>query len=454
MTFTMDYTVFGYITGVCVMTSVLFGLAPAVYASRVDLAQTLKESLRTSTGAAGQLVLRALVVAEVSLALVLLVAAGLMVRSFQTLAGMSADLEHGNVLTMQIGFGGSKYIESAPRVAVLEQLEPALVGTSGVEAVALASTLPLWFAPQWRFELDGQAASIDPNDRPAVAGVEVSSQYFDVLGVPLLRGRTFTASDGRQGEKVAIVNRRFVDRYWPGQDPIGKQIRLVRESAWEDTRQTPVRVIGEVADVKQNSGPNSNPGELEAVLYVPLLQDQQARQTLILARTRGDAHALANPLRASIQKVIDVSVNRVLTLPEHFAEVRWFNRVFGLLFVIFAVIGSVLAAIGIYGVISYAARQRTHEIGIRGALGAERQTIVALIVREGVKLSLAGLVIGLLAVLAITRVMRSFLIGVTPTDPLTITIVFVVLVVIAALASYVPARRAASVDPVRAFRTE
>jgi predicted permease len=329
------------------------------------------------------------------------------------------------------------------------------VSTPGVEAVALASTLPLWFTPQWRFELDGQPASVDPNDRPAVAGVEVSSHYFEVLSVPLLRGRAFTASDGRQGDKVAIVNRRFVDRYWPDQDPIGKQIRLVRESAWEDTRQTPVRVIGEVADIKQNSGPNSNPGELEPVLYVPLLQDQQARQTLILARTRGgDAHSLANPLRASIQKVIDVSVNRVLTLPEHFAEVRWFNRVFGLLFVIFAAIGSVLAAIGIYGVISYAARQRTHEIGIRGALGAERHTIVTLIVREGVKLSLAGLVIGLLAVLAITRVMRSFLIGVTPTDPLTIAIVFFVLVAIAALASYLPARRAASVDPVRALRIE
>jgi predicted permease len=413
----------------------------------------LKESARGTTGAAGQLLLRALVVAEVALALVL-VAAGLMIRSFQTLAGMSADLEHSNVLTMQIGFGGSKYIESAPRVAVLEQLEPALASTPGVEAVAFASTLPLWGAPQWRFELDGQAASVDPNDRPAVAGVEVSSQYFDVLGVPILRGRAFTTIDGRQGERVAIVNRRFVDKYWPGQDPVGRRIRLVRETAWEDTRQVPIMVIGEVADIKQNSGPNANAVESEPVLYVPHLQDQQSRGTVILARTRGDAHSLTNPLRTSIQKIIDVSVNRVLTLPEHFADVRWFNRVFGSLFVIFAIIGSTLAAVGLYGVISYAARQRTHEIGIRSALGAQHNTIVNLIVRQGLKLSLVGLAIGFVSALLITRVMRSFLIGVTPTDPLTIGIVSVVLAAIAALASYVPARRAASVNPIDALRTD
>jgi predicted permease len=454
ISFTMDYSVFAYLSAICVTTSVLFGLAPALHASKIDLSHTLKESARTTDGARARWLSRALVVVEVSLALVLLIGAGLMIRSFQKLADMSSSLENHRVLTMNVMFSGGKYITREPRVAILERLEPELTNTFGVDAVALASSLPLWWAPQWSFELEGEQAPLDLNQRPAVAGLEISHRYFDVLGVPVLRGRAFSATDGRQGERVAIVNRSFVDEYWPRQDPIGKRIRVARESLREDTGQVWMSIVGEVGNIKQNSGTNANQAEMEPVIYVPYLQDQEARMVMILARAQGDAHALAGPLRSSVQKVIDLSVNDVKTLPEHFARVRWFIRIFGSLFAIFAVLGALLAAVGIYAVIAYGVSQRTHEIGIRAALGAERTTIVRPIVIEGLRLAAVGLAVGLAAAFAVTRVMQSFLIGVTPTDPLTIVSVSVALAAVAAAASYVPARRAATVNPVRALRAE
>jgi putative ABC transport system permease protein len=348
ITFTMDYHVFAYLAGISLGTSVLFGLAPALHASRADLSHTLKEGARGSGGGHTRFLSRLLVVSEVALALVLLTGAGLMIRSFQKLSDMSTGLERDDVLTMNIAFTGGKYIPREPRVAVLERMEPALVNTPGVEAVALASTLPLGWATEWRFDLEGSQAASDPNQRPAVIGVEISSQYFSVLGVPMLRGRAFTAHDGQQGDRVAIVNRRFVSKYWPGQDPVGKRISLVRENAWEDTHQQSLTVVGESADIKQNSGINSNQAEMEPVIYVPYLQDQDAKAVAIIARTKGgDAHVLTAPLRNAVQKVNDMSVNRVLTLREYFASMRWFMRVFGSLFAIFAMIGVTLAAVGI-----------------------------------------------------------------------------------------------------------
>jgi putative ABC transport system permease protein len=453
MTFTMDVRVFVYVGAVCAVTSVLFGLAPAVHASKVDLGHTLKDAARGITAGRSRWTSHLLVVTEVSLALVLLVGAGLMIRSFQTLSSMSAGLEDEHVLTMTIPLTGSKYVDRKARIAVLERLEPELLNTAGVEEVALASSLPMSWAPQVRIDLDDRE-SADPDDRPAVASVEISSQYFDVLGVPLLRGRTFQTNEGRQGEKVAIVNRRFVDEYWSGQDPIGRRIRIFLESSYEDTRQAWVTVVGEAGNIKQSSGAYPNLAEMEPVIYVPYLQDQESRALAVLGRARGDAHALAAPLRNAVQKVADLAVDPILTLPEYFARTRWIMRVFGTLFAIFAVIGLLLAAVGIYAIIAYAVKQRTHEIGIRAALGASQGSIVRLVVTQGLKLSVVGLALGLVATFAVTRVMRGFLIGVTPTDPVTIVTVSVLLSVVAVIASYLPTRRTAAVDPVIALRAE
>jgi predicted permease len=453
MTFTMDAGVFAYVAGICAATTVLFGLAPAIHASKVDLSHTLKEGGRSATASRGRWISRSLVVTEVALALVLLIGAGLMIRSVQTLAALSAGLDDDRVLTMNIALSGGKYIDKKARIALLERLEPELLNTPGLEAVALASTLPQWGTAPVQFDLDGND-SVDPKDRQTVGNVEISTQYFDALGVPLLRGRTFEINEGRQGERVAIVNRLFVERFFGGQDPIGRRIRIYRESACEDPRQAWVRVVGEAANIKQNA-PNSDQSEMAPLVYTPYLQDQEARFINIVARSaQQDAHALAVPLRDSIQKVADLSVNQVFTMPEHFERVRWFSRLFGTLFGIFAAIGAVLAAVGLYAVIAYGVTQRTREIGIRSALGASRRNIVGLIVNQGLKLSVIGLVVGLLAAFGVTRFMRSYLIGVTPTDPTTVVVMFILLGAVAIVASYLPARRAAAVDPVIALRSE
>jgi putative ABC transport system permease protein len=450
MTFTMDYKVFVYLAAICLATSFIFGLAPALHVSKVDISQSLKDGARGSTSGRAGILSRVLVVSEVSLALMLLVGAGLMVRSFMKLQEMSAGMNNPKVLTMSLFFSGGKYLVPEPRIAILERLEPELVNTPDVETVALASTLPLGWAIPWRIDLDGHTPPADPNDRPLVAGIEISPQYFEVLGVPVLRGRTFAGNDGRQGDKIAIVNRFFSEKFWGGQNPVGKRIGIIRETKPELW----VTVIGEVADVKQNVWPNQDLGAIEPVVYVPYLQDQEARWMAILAKTKGDAHALTVPLRNAIQRVNDMAVNDVYTLPEHFARTRWFNRVFGALFVIFAGIGLILAAVGIYAVMAYGVSQRTQEIGIRMALGAQLSSIMKLILTRGLLLASIGVAIGLVGSFAVTRLMTKLLIGVKPTDPATFAVVALILIVVAAFACFIPARRAASVNPILALRAD
>lgn len=448
--FSMDYTVFLYLAAICVVTTVLFGLAPALQASKVELSHALKEGARGTGGGHTRYLSRILVVSEVSLALVLLVGAGLMVRSFLHVYRLGTGSENEKVLTMRINFNGGGYLDAEPRIKILERLEPELRRTPGVETVALASSLPQDWAMPWQFDLDGQSPPADPNDRPSVTGVEISSEYFGVLGVPLLRGRSFEPNEGRNGNKVAIVNQRFVNRYWPGQDPIGKRINIVRFNKSERW----VTVVGEVTDVKHKTWPNPNESEMEPTIYVPYLQDQEGRWIAILASTKGDAHSLAVPLRSAVQRVADLAVRDVMTLPEHAAKERWFTRLYGSLFAIFALIGIVLSAVGIYAVMSYSVSQRTQEIGIRMALGAQPQSVLKLVLGQGFKLAAIGVSVGLAGSYAITRVMAKLLIGVQPTDPATFIAVALLLTTISLIACYLPARRATRVDPMLALRSE
>ncbi len=325
---------------------------------------------------------------------------------------------------------------------------------------ALASSLPLsWGAFDSQFELDGQPPAA-PSQRPSVFGLEISPKYFQVLGIPLLRGRTFAPDEGRDGKTAVIVNQRFAHKYWPGEDPIGKRLRVVpaaelapgqqAQSALE-TEQPWLTVVGEVVDVKQA---NLDRAEMDPVIYVPYRQTMVTRAINILARTQGDAHSLAAPLRRVVQRINDqMPVIEVMTLPEHLARSRWFLRVFGVLFAIFAAIGLVLASVGIYAVIAYSVSQRTQEIGIRMAFGAQPNGILRLVMGQGLKLALIGVAIGLAGSLAVTRVMASVLYGVSATDPATLAIVAVLLAGVALLASYIPARRAARVDPMLALRS-
>jgi predicted permease len=463
MDFSIDYAVVAYLALICVATSILFGIAPALHVTKVDLTRSLKEGSRGSGGGRARFLSRILVVGELSLALILLAGAGLMIRSFVKLYQMSAGLSNEKVLTATVFLSGGKYLVPEPRLAFLERLEPELEAIPGVESTAMASNLPLWGGFNWQLELDGQAPPADPNERPTVMGLEISTQYFKVLGIPVLRGRTFTPDEGRDGKAVVIVNRRFAGKYWPGEDSIGKRLRVSfptpgaggrsGERAVIEREQPWLTVVGEVVDVKQG---NPNQEEPESIVYVPYRQTQQTRAVALLAKTTGgDAHALTVPLRNAVHRVnSELPLIDVLTLPEHFARVRWFIRLFGSLFAIFAAIGLVLASVGIYAVMAYSVTQRTQEIGIRMALGAQRSGILKLIVGRGLLLAAVGVVLGLAGSFAVTRVMANLLIGVSPTDATTFTAVAAVLTVVALLACYIPARRAARLDPMLALRTE
>ena len=465
MDFAIDYTVVGYLALICIATSVLFGLAPAMHVSKVDLNRSLKEGSRGSGGGRARYLSRTLVVGELALALVLLTGAGLMIRSFVKLYQMSAGLNNEKVLTATMLLSGARYLTPAPRMALLERLEPELAAIPGVESIALTSNLPLWGAYNWQLELEGQTPPADPLERPSVYAVEVSTQYFQVLGIPVLRGRTFTAEDGRNGDGVVVVNRRFADKYWPEQEAIGRRLRVSvpnssaggpggERSAMEG-EQPWLTVVGEVADVKQT---NSDETELDPLIYVPYRQTQQSRGFTILAKSNGgDPRTLTTPLRTAVGRInSELPLIDVLTLPEHFARTRWFIRLFGSLFAIFAAIGLVLASVGIYAVMAYSVTQRTQEIGIRMALGAQQSSILKLIVGRGLLLAAIGVALGLAGSFAVTRVMvtANLLVGVSATDPLTFAAVAALLTAVALLACFIPARRAARVDPNLALRTE
>jgi putative ABC transport system permease protein len=452
--FSIDYEVFGYLAAICCAASFLFGLAPALHMTKVDLSSTLREGARGSGSKHSRILSRGLVVTELALALVLLVAAGLMIRSFLNVQRMSANFEDDRVLTMWVFMSGATYLTPEPRISFLERLDLELQSISGA-TVAMASTLPLNGTFTWQFELEGRPV-IDVKDRPSALGLEITPRYFDVLGLPIVQGRSFGSQDGRAGRSALIVNQLFAKKYWPGEDPIGKRIRMTREEG--DLRsgnidQPLLSVVGVVPDVKQNWDLNA---ALEPVMYVPYRQGQMARGMVIMARSMGgDAHSLTPTVRGAVQKVNSaMPVIDVLTLPEHFQRIHWFQRVFSILFAIFACIGLLLAVIGIYAVMAYSVSQRTRELGIRIALGGQRRSILALVVAHALRLSMIGVAIGLAGCYAVTRVMTSLLVGVPPTDMFTFTTVAVGLAGVAVFASYVPARRASRLDPVVALRAE
>jgi putative ABC transport system permease protein len=452
--FSMDYSVFAYLAGVCIATGFLFGLTPALQISKVDLSSTLKEGTRGSGGTHARLLSRGLVVAELALALVLLVAAGLMTRSFLKLQAMGAAFDNNNILAAWVYMPGAPYLTPPPRIAFLERLEAELQNISGAK-IAMTSALPMGGAASWPFEAEGKPV-LDPKDRPSAVGLEITPEYFEVLGIPILRGRTFDPSEGRGSRSVVIINQAFANKHWPGEDAIGKRVRMIRDA--KDLRSAAIEnplstVVGLVPDVKQNWDPNV---PLEPVMYVPYHQGQSARAMAIVARpSGGDALSLTPLVRSALQKANNsIPLLDPMTLSEMLARNRWFQRVFSIIFAIFGAVGLFLAVVGIYGVLSYSVSQRTQEIGIRVALGGQRGSILKLVVGHALKLALLGVVIGIAGSYAATRVMKSVLIGVSPTDTTTFIAVAAALIAVAVIASYIPARRASRLNPVQALRAE
>jgi predicted permease len=444
----MDFSVFAYLTAISVGTSLLFGLAPALQLSKLDIIDALKEGGRGSAGGRRtRWFSAALVVTQITLAMVLLAGAGLMIRSFLKLYEMHSVMDAASALVMRLNLLDAKYPKPEDRLSFYDRLRPRLKSVPGVEQVAIASHLPIAGSFSWRFELEGQPP-VEDEKRASVSGVVISPEYFQAVGVPLLRGRAFTESDGLAGKESAIVNQRFANQYWPGQEPLGKRVRLLKQG---QPQQPWLTVVAVSPDLRQN---DPNRAEVTAVIYVPYRQDA-SRSMGVIARTRVTPASLASAFRKELQQLDrDMPAFTLQPLTTMFEQQRWGLRVFGTLFVVFAVIALVLSAVGIYAVVAYSVSRRTQEIGVRMALGATGRGVLAMVLWQGLRQLAIGLVLGLAAALAVTRVLSGILVQVKANDPVTFASIGGLLAAVSVVACWMPARRAMRVDPVVALRHE
>ncbi len=447
--FRMDFTVFAYLFGVCVVTGILFGLAPAIQLSKVDLNSTLKEGGRGSSGGARTRYLSGfLVVTEVALSLVLLVGAGLMIRSFLNAYDRTSGMHAERYLTMRLALPDKKYPDAGARTRFYDQLEARLGSVPGVESAAIVTHLPMQGAFDWKFEIEGQAP-VEEGKKSNVLTIITSPGYFETMGVPLVRGRAFTNTDGLPDKGAAIVNRRFAAKYWPGEDPLGKRLRVLWDTAPGVDRPW-LTVVGVSQDFRQRLDRD----DFEPTIYVPY-RAKPVGGYAILVRAGVSPTSLTSALRKEIRAIDgELPVFGVATLQETFLQQQWPFRVFGTLFALFALIALLLSSVGLYAVMSYSVTRRTQEIGVRLAMGASSGNILLLVLSHGLRQLGIGLAIGLAGAFGLARVLKSILVGVTPTDPTTFVAISVVLIVVGVRACWLPARWAMKMDPTMALRYE
>jgi predicted permease len=451
--FTMDYHVLGYIVAITIGTGVLFGLAPALRLSKLDINSSLKDGSRGSGGGSRSRYLSAaLVVSEMALAVVLLAGAGLMIRSFLNMYNKSLGVNSDNVLTAQINLRDAKYKTPESKTAFFQQLQTRLQALPGVEFAAFTTNLPGSGSSGFLYELEG-APAIDVRKRPVVQGLVVSPDYFPALAIRPTLGRTFTPQDGEAGVPVVIVNQTFAAKYFPRQESLGKRLRIVKRvpganGAPTDAPQPWLTVVGVVPDVVQDNVGS----EMAPLIYLPLRQEPRSGVLAVL-RTSVPPGTLLNSLRKEVQTVDEnLPVTQLDTLNNLILLRSWPWRVFGSMFAIFAFIALILASVGLYGVMAHSVSQRTQEIGVRVALGASSGRILRLVFAQGMSQLAIGLAIGVAAAFGVTRVLKGLLIGVSSTDPMTFLIVATVLTAAGVLGCIIPARRAVRVDPVVALR--
>ena len=444
----VDARVLVFTLGVSVLTGLIFGLVPAWAASRGRVGDALKEGGRNATaGGARQRLRSTFVVVELAVALVLLVGAGLLVKTFWKLRSVEPGFNPDHVITMRVALPETRYKEVAPQTRFRKQVLDGMNSLPGVQA-AMISELPLsGDSLNHDFLIDGRPP-IAPGDEPSLETRSVIGDYFKVMQIPLRRGRDFGPQDfDDRAPRVGIANDALVREYFQNEEPLGKRIRWARDSQvqW-------ITIVGVVGDVKHFGLDLPE----EPALYTPYTQiNPWKRWMSIAARTQGDAAGAAQALKKEIWKVdSQLPITKVETMSE-VAALSFAARRFNMsLLSLFAGLALVLAAIGIYGVMSNAVTQRTQEIGIRLALGARSIDVLKLVIRNGLTLVIIGVAIGLAGAFALTRLMTSLLFGVTPTDAWTIGVVSGVLIGVALLACFIPARRATKVDPLVALRYE
>ena len=444
----VDGRVLAFTLGISVLTGLIFGLVPAWTASRGQVGDALKEGGRSSTaGSARQRLRSAFVVVELAVALVLLVGAGLLVKTFWKLRSVEPGFNPENLVTMRVELPETRYEDVASQTRFRKQVLAGMNSRPGVQA-AMISELPLSGDSLNHDFLVENRPPIAPGDEPSVETRSVLGDYFKVMQIPLQRGRDFATPDfDEKAPLVGIANETLVRQYFPNEDPLGKRVRWARnpQVQW-------ITIVGVVGDVKHFGLDLPE----EPALYTPYTQiNPWKRWMSFAARTQGNSSGIAHDIKQEIWKVdSQLPVTRVETMSEVAASSFAARRFNMSLLSVFAGLALVLAAIGIYGVMSNAVTQRTQEIGIRLALGARTIDVLKLIIRDGLVLVSTGVALGLAGAYALTRLMTTLLFGVTPTDGLTIGVVSAVLIGIALLACFIPARRATRVDPLVALRYE
>ncbi len=445
----MNLKVFVYLAAISIGTGILFGLAPALQLAKVDVNNAIKNGGHGAAGGTrGRRLSSVLVVLEVTLCVVLLVGAGLMIRSAIKLYGTPIGVNTANVITMRIDLPEAKYPRPKDEIAFHKRLRARIESLPGVEASALASNLPSWGWMDFTSEVEG-APLDERGEPPNVHGLVVSadSDYFRAMLVLPRRGRLFTDLDEAVGSPAVIVNENFAAKYWPGRDPLGKHLRLVKERL----PQSWLTVIGVIPDIHQDF---RDPLAHDPLIYLPYTAEPQ-RGTFIAARTRIPPTALVKAFRQEVKALDEnLPVYDVRSLDDRIAQKRLNTGVFVALFSIFAAIALLLASVGLYAVIAHSVSQRTREIGLRMAVGGTGRDIVWLVFAQGLRQVAIGLMIGLIAAFGVTRVLRAVLIGVSPSDPLTFLAVVLVLMLAGVLGCAIPARRATRVDPVVALRCD
>lgn len=439
-----DGRVIAFTLAAAIGSSILFGLAPVVQTMRVSLLEPLRGAGRGgSTGTRQRLMHNALVAAEIAMSLVLLVAAGLLTRSFARLLSVRPGFNPDRLATMRMNFTGPKYAKGPAERQLWDALEPRLAALPGVESVAIGNDLPLegQDTTTGADQIEGRPA-LQPGEQFLIGVHAVNDNYFRAMGISLLRGREFNAGDTEKSRPVVILNQKAAEEFWPGQDPIGKHVQIMADK--------PSEVVGIVANVLHNGlaeGPSMDS-------YAPI--DQVSWLTFAVAiRTRLDSETIAAAVREEVAKLDpELPVFRVRPMSQVEAETMAPRRLTLDLVGAFAVLALLLATVGIYGVMSYAVTQRNREIGIRMALGAARRDVLRMVLGQGMRLAVIGAAVGLAIAFAAVRLMSGLLFGIKASDPATFASVTLVLGAVAAVACWIPARRATRVDPLVALRYE
>ena len=439
----IDARVLLFVFGISILTAICFGLIPAAHLSRTDLQSTLKESGRgTMAGSVRHWLRNSLVVTEVALALVLLTGAGLLVRGFVSLLRVDPGFAKQRVLALQVFLPRTYQTEKV--TGFFDQTLEKVAAVPGVEKAAVVSSPPFINLEQDApFTIEGIPPP-PPGKEPSAYYSEVSADYLSVMGVPLRRGRFFTRFDKSDTVPVVVINETMARRYFGNQDPVGKKLTVMFDPP------EPREIVGVIGDVLHNGLDTTARPEM----FVHYPQSPTSQMTFVV-KTTADAGAMLPSVKAAIRAVNpNQTFSKTATMEQLIGDSLRQRRFNLFLLGSFAVLALALAGLGIYGLMSYSTRQRTHEIGVRMALGAQRRDILKLFIGQGLLLTLIGVVIGLAGALALTRLMAGLLFGVTPTDALTFATVPVCLIVVALLACYVPARRATKVDPLVALRYE